>query len=881
MSPAGAPERPTARARTLAGVRRPVALAYDSPGPARPGPPEAQVSVIDRPRLLSAPWRRLLLATAPAGYGKTLFLKQVWSALPDKGVVKVWLSLGPEHRDFSVFLRDLSEALQAQAFAPPAWRGRPEEMGARLAHAVARGAGSLYLVLDDYHAAAGAELDAFVRALNGSRGNTLHVAIATRSRANIGAAVLAARGEVNLISATDLAFSLEETQRLLGGRDAHGEALALHTQAGGWPAALHLASRLALGERPGQPATGLISATSGEVAALIREETFDLLPEALQTLLVETAYLETLNADNVDDVRGHGDSAGLLDELEHSGALVFSDSNHPGALRRHPLFQRFLEARFALLGDERRSELADRTMHCLTRMGAIGSAFRLAHRWSPGSVALEWLEQAPPEGFWTADSIFRLPDELSALDAEDFVRAPRASLVRGLALHAEGRIDDARMAFEANLQRMRPAGTEDAGREWKVWEGLRAGLFDEVAPDQLLEDLAAIARGAPQRRSRLLPAHAASVLALRTGQSEDACALARLVGGGGEDPQAPRIVGAIHEAVTGLFDASPRRAATALAGLETAPFDDVKLEAAFRLCGAWAAHERGASWSDEDLPPHDAPPLLLGLSPELLVERARLAVAASQRTGGIDAAAERLREARAIARTRQWWRSDVLLEAETLTSLARAGVRGAKIRVLAESLAQRDNGACPEAILALARCDLVSGAWRRARGRLAGLFAAPAVARRWRVEGLILDARAAHALEQESDVSAALEQFLVMSAKGVMVRCFHDDGAELWEPLMASAARMAASDSDGACLDVAAELAITRALHGDETPLEPPTEQERLMFAALRRTGSRAGAARDLAMSENTLKYYLKRVFEKWDVRDWRIAMHVAERLAV
>jgi hypothetical protein len=140
---------------------------------------------------------------------------------------------------------------------------------------------------------------------------------------------------------------------------------------------------------------------------------------------------------------------------------------------------------------------------------------------------------------------------------------------------------------------------------------------------------------------------------------------------------------------------------------------------------------------------------------------------------------------------------------------------------------------------------------------------------------LILDARAAQALGELGDVTLALETFLSMSGDGVMARAFHDDGSELWEPLMTTASTI----SSPAALDVAAELAVTRPSHLGEAQLAPPTEQELKMFAALRRTGSRAGAARALKMSENTLKYYLKRVFAKWRVRDWRLAMHIADRI--
>jgi hypothetical protein len=181
----------------------------------------------------------------------------------------------------------------------------------------------------------------------------------------------------------------------------------------------------------------------------------------------------------------------------------------------------------------------------------------------------------------------------------------------------------------------------------------------------------------------------------------------------------------------------------------------------------------------------------------------------------------------------------------------------------------------------LARFDVSSGAYRRARTRLAALLSAPALARRRRVEALIIDAHAARALEQADEADLALGQVLAMSGEGVMARCFHEDGVGLWEPLMALASKMATLDPDSACLDVVADLAVTRPFCEGGLALDPPTQQESLMFAALRRTGSRAGAALDLAMSENTLKYYLKRVFEKWCVRDWRLAMRIAERLAI
>jgi LuxR family transcriptional regulator, maltose regulon positive regulatory protein len=880
MNPGGAPEGPRRSARVRAGARRRAPAGYGgASGLTHAGPPGARIAIIDRPRLYSAPWRRLLLATAPAGYGKTILLKQLWAGLPDKGVVKVWLSLGPAHRDLDVVLRDLSAALQAQSFAPPEWRGGPEEMGARLAHAFAEAPEPLYLVLDDYHAAAGPELDGFVRTLAGASDDAIHLAIATRARAKVGAAVLAARGDVTFVSATDLAFSLDETRRLFRGRISRENAAALYVQTEGWPAALQLASHAARGETRSHAGAWIVSATSGEVSALIGEETFDPLPEALQALLIETAHLETLNADDVNEVRGRGDSAGLLADLERSAALVFPERNRPDRLRRHLLLRRFLEARFTLLNEDRRSELTERTISCLARAGEIGSALRLARRCSPRSPPLALLESAPPESFWTAEVLLNLPSELSDLSEACFTSAPRPALMRGLALYSEGRIADARAAIEAGLIEIRQAETHSA-RGLEAWEGLRWAIFDETVSDQFLGDFIMHAREARPRASQALPAHAASVLALRAGRSEEACALARLIGAEEGDRPSARALGAVHEAVTALFDASPQRTAAALARLQGVAFERPSIEAAWRLCAVWLANERCEPWREVELPPRDAPPLLLGLSPELFVERARLAATAAQRADGLEAAGAVLRDARAAAQARGWRRADAALEAETLTLLARAGVSSATARTLAESVARRGKTADPEAVLALTRFDVSNGAYRRARARIAALLAAPVLARRRRVEALIVDAHAAYALEQSGEVNRALEQVLALSCEGVLARCFHEDGAGLWDQLMALASKMATVDPNSMCLDVVADLAVTRPSCGGGVALTPPTPQESLMFAALRRTGSRAGAARDLAMSENTLKYYLKRVFEKWRVRDWRLAMRIAERLA-
>jgi hypothetical protein len=845
--------------------------------------PDGFGAVIDRSRLWSAPWRRLFLAAAPAGYGKSILLRQLWTSIADKRAVRVWLSLGPTHRDFAVFLKGLTAALEAQSLSLPEWRGPPEEMAARLAGAIMDASRPVYLMLDDYHAAAGPELDAFIRALTSAPGEEMYLAIATRSRPRIGAAILSARGDLTSVGVSDLAFTAEEAARFLEGKVSREDAVALHAQTEGWPAALQLAARAPNARNAAGPT---VSAVGGEVGVLVAEETFDPLPESLRALLIETAHLNTLSAADADEVRGHGDSTGLLAELEGSLALVVPDRDRPGRLRRHGLLRRLLETRFTLLPESRRNVLVERTISCLVRAGEVRSAISLAQRSASGSSALALLEPAPAESAWTAEAVFDLPGDLADLSEDRFSHAPRARRLRGLSLYAKGRMADARGAIMAGLAETGAnevggvgAQASDAVRDRQVWAGLSAAIFDETVSAQDLADITLLARETAGRASHTLPAHVASVLSLRAGRSPEAYALARHIGANADGRSMAHDLGGMQGAVMAIFDASPQRASAALGLIQEGTTAHPGLEAAYRLCSAWLAEESGASWSGTDLPSRDAPPLLLGLSPELFVERARLSAASLQHAEGVDAASAVLHVARAAALASGWRRAEVALEAEMLNVWARAGRRDASARTLAEIVAQHGKAGRPEAILARARFDVSAGAYRRARTGLQALLSAPNVSRRRRVEALIIDARSAQALNQADDADIALEKFLVLSGEGVMARRFHDDGAGLWEPLMALASRIATTDASNPCLDILADLAVTRPACKGADPLAAPTDQERVMFAALRRTGSRGGAAVDLAMSENTLKYYLKRVFEKWDVRDWRLALRIADRL--
>jgi DNA-binding CsgD family transcriptional regulator len=338
-----------------------------------------------------------------------------------------------------------------------------------------------------------------------------------------------------------------------------------------------------------------------------------------------------------------------------------------------------------------------------------------------------------------------------------------------------------------------------------------------------------------------------------------------------------RILALTTLALAALYDGALEEASEALRqaqGIAAPQKTRAAYQAALGVCASLLRRERGEAWSAS--PPADGASLL-GFSPEILVESARLAAISALRDSGYGAARGHLKRAREAAVACVWRRAETALLAEELVLAARGGEHRAAAS-LAQEIKKLGGSEAPEVVLALATFEIEKGANAAARVRLAALLSRE-LPRRWRMRGLILDARAAAALAAGGDAGASLARYLALCGEGVMAATFFEDGAALWNELLDITSKLTPMGQRDRRLDAVADLAIARAHFVDGAPLAAPTDQEVGMLAALRRSGARAEAARMLKMSENTLKFYLKRVFQKWRINDWRLAVRVAERM--
>jgi DNA-binding SARP family transcriptional activator len=363
-------------------------------------------------RLAGAGHRRLTCVVAGAGFGKTTLLT-AWAATAS---ASAWHSLTSGDRALGVIVRAVTDALRARVPGLPADlvaavsgpRGpdtgtdeasRAQAYAGRICEALAdRQPRDLVLVLDDLEAIDGApESVAFVAGLCRQAPATLHVVLSSRRDPPFPVARLRGQGLVLDLSASDLAFTQDETGQVV--RAALGEEAdprlgdALHELTGGWPAAVRLAAE-ALAHDPGgnaEAALARLRRPGGMLHDYLVAEVVGAESAQTQDLLARLAVLDRFTPDLAETL-GPAGSAGALAALVRRGLIV--DTPGPGqpwltlsALVRGVVSPVSPEARSDTLTAaagwfEDHGQAAD-ALRCLLSAGSAGATARLVTTWGP------------------------------------------------------------------------------------------------------------------------------------------------------------------------------------------------------------------------------------------------------------------------------------------------------------------------------------------------------------------------------------------------------------------------------------------------------------------------------------------------------------------
>jgi LuxR family maltose regulon positive regulatory protein len=338
--------------------------------------PRLRRGLVPRPRLSERLDRgaasKLMLVSAPAGFGKTTLLTEWLAAGPaapaDQRLV-AWLSLDRGDNDPASFwayviaaLRTVASGVGESALALLHALQRPpiETVLTTLLNDLAAIAADIMLVLDDYHVIDAREVQDGMAFLLDHLPPRLHVVIASRADPALPLARLRARGELVEIRAAELRFTPDEAAAyfngMMGLQLAAQDVAALEGRTEGWIAALQLA---ALSMQGRADIAGFIAGFAGDdryVVDYLFEEVLQRQSDHVQTFLLQTSILGGLIGPLCDAVTGHGGGKAMLEALDRGNLFLVPLDDRRRWYRYHHLFADALHAR---LLDEQPGQVLD------------------------------------------------------------------------------------------------------------------------------------------------------------------------------------------------------------------------------------------------------------------------------------------------------------------------------------------------------------------------------------------------------------------------------------------------------------------------------------------------------------------------------------------
>lgn len=375
--------------------------------------PQPSIERVPRPHLTG--WlesqldKRLILLSAPAGYGKTTLLADFLSGslLP-----AAWIQLDAADSDPSVFLAYLIEALERMKKVGRSAIGQttrsllenahsdvsPQQILIVLINELSESLPEPWLlVLEDYHYVASPVVHQLVDLLLEKGPACLHIILSTRSDPPLALARLRANGLLAELRAPELRFREDEISSLInlsmpGLSEESLELLIEKTE--GWAAGLQIV-RSSLQGQDAQSAERFIAGLSGShryIFEYLAEEVFRRQTGGRQVFLTYTAILEQMDAASCNALPGIHAAQKILDELEQDNLFLTSLDPQRHWYRYHYLFREFLLSKLQREQPETPARLhaaAGKYYEQVTELVAAFSHYVQAREWQAAARVIQ------------------------------------------------------------------------------------------------------------------------------------------------------------------------------------------------------------------------------------------------------------------------------------------------------------------------------------------------------------------------------------------------------------------------------------------------------------------------------------------------------------
>jgi LuxR family transcriptional regulator, maltose regulon positive regulatory protein len=318
--------------------------------------PQPRIVRVKRPaliaRLQQSLDKKLILVSAPAGYGKTTLLSEWLATVND---FTAWIALDQGDNDVGTFWSYLIYALQMVipslniAFTDdllPSNYLMFETYLVDLINVLDQLNQTIILVLDDYQVVQSQDIHHGITFLINHAPPCFHLVIVTRADPPLNLAQLRGRSQLAELRLADLRFSSQETldfmKTVMQVDLPVDEISTLAATTEGWIAGLQLAGLSLQGK---ENITEFIENFSGEdryIMDFLFEEVLNLLPGHIQDFLLHTSLLERLCSSLCNAVMQNNNGQTILDYLDKNNLFLIALDGQRKWYRYHHLFRDLL-----------------------------------------------------------------------------------------------------------------------------------------------------------------------------------------------------------------------------------------------------------------------------------------------------------------------------------------------------------------------------------------------------------------------------------------------------------------------------------------------------------------------------------------------------------
>lgn len=304
--------------------------------------------------------RKLILISAPAGFGKTTLLSD-W--INQQNIPTAWFSIDKADNDPVEFLSYIISGIQNinKEFGQSALKlikspNRPscESIVSLLINEILKINKNFLLVFDDFHLIESTDILKLVSYLLEHIPAKVHIVILTRSDPKLPIARLRSQHQLVELRSSDLSFSVNDISILFNKKLKLGisaeDVILLESKTEGWIAGLQLT---ALSMRGREDVTEFIQCLKGDnryIMDYLIEEVLKIQTDDIKKFLLQTSILEQMSAPLCDIVLNRNDSQIILEKLEKNNMFVIPLDNDRKWYRYHHLFADLLKQRLHLKG---------------------------------------------------------------------------------------------------------------------------------------------------------------------------------------------------------------------------------------------------------------------------------------------------------------------------------------------------------------------------------------------------------------------------------------------------------------------------------------------------------------------------------------------------